>query len=135
MSLFLSFIFLTLIGAGTAYMALKRGRDPYAWFAIGLFLGLLGLLILVLLPPLDAEKDKEGLLKNDDVVIASENQVVIVNEWFCLDNKKKQLGPLSFDELKQQWKDGNINDKSFVWCDGMATWKKIEEVPLLATLR
>ena len=134
MSLFLSITLWTLIGAITAYLANQRGRDPYAWFAIGILLGVFGMLILLILPPFDAG-DKE--IQNKDEIInitpAKEKDIATV-EWFCLDKMRKQQGPLVIEALKMLWKSGSIDVQSYVWSEGMNEWKRIGEIPSLLEL-
>ena len=118
-----------LMGGITSYMAKKRGRDPYIWFAIGVLFGLIGLLILLLLPIIvDEEKKKTDTYTSE---ISSKNSLDPWKEWYYADNKGQQMGPLSLELLKDQWKAQSINAHSFVWSEGMASWKRIEEEPLL----
>jgi len=44
---------------------------------------------------------------------------------------ERQEGPYSFDDLK---KDKRISPDTYAWCDGMADWKKIGDIPELDEL-
>lgn len=133
----LSIIFWLLIGAATAYFAQQRGRDPFMWFLIGIFLGLLGLLLLFLLPVTDktpesvsggADRPLQPQEPSKEAVLSVKNHDYLIRDWFYLDAEVKQQGPMTFDGLKRLWQEGKVGPDSFVWCDGMEGWKKIEEL-------
>ncbi|MEI8365297.1 MAG: DUF4339 domain-containing protein [Parachlamydiaceae bacterium] len=134
MSLFITILLWVLCGASASYLANQRGRDPYIWFAIGMLLGLLGVLLLFILPSLapatqeittvaDAKLDSKVPLLNENDITCS--------EWFCLDKMRKQQGPLSIGALKELWQKGTIDAQSYVWSEGMSVWKHIQEIALL----
>ena len=50
--------------------------------------------------------------------------------WYIFINEKQE-GPYSFDDLK---KDQRISPDTYAWCDGMADWQKIEDIPELDEL-
>ena len=39
------------------FVAIEKGRDPINWFLGGLFLGLLGLIILAIIPKIDKQNN------------------------------------------------------------------------------
>jgi hypothetical protein len=136
----LSIIFWLLIGAATAYFAQQRGRDPLIWLVIGIFLGLLGLLLLFLLPSVKGDQPKDAdaqafRKEPQEPVIqtapAIQDHSYLVRDWFYLDAEPKQQGPVTFDFLKKIWREGQIGIGTFVWCDGMEKWKKIDELDSL----
>jgi len=140
MSVIISIFLWLLMGAAASYMATQRGRDPLIWFAIGMLLGILGLLILVLLPSLNSEgrSDVKPELSTDEpkvqLLSPSSSEPIIekdfmIKEWFCLDKARQQQGPMRFDALKSLWGEGKIDNFSFVWCEGMENWKRIQELP------
>lgn len=131
MTIFLTFIVWFLTGVMCGYFAFQRGRNPYVWFGLGLFFGLLGLAALFLMPALNQEGDEELEEKDplDDQVPAVVSEVdPSTREWFCVDKQKAQQGPMSFDALKTLWSQGIIDSTSYVWCDGMEKWEKIENM-------
>jgi hypothetical protein len=130
MEIFISLTLWLIMGSLTAYFASQRGRDPIAWFVLGMFLGLLGLLILFLLPNLtdksenssDEGMDESQLFEADYVDVSKE---YIGKEWYFLDDHREQQGPLSFESLQDEWRKNKISTDSYVWSDGMADWKRI----------
>lgn len=137
MSLIFTFVLWVLIGTMASYLANQRGRDPYIWFFIGILLGLLGVLLVFLLPPVIASKEEKTVVPNtpSSTIVTNESSVVST-EWFCLDKTRKQQGPIAIGILRELWKKGNIDAKSYVWSEGMSGWKRIEElIPLLQALQ
>lgn len=128
MSPILSILVWTFIGAGTAYLAFQRGRDPYIWFAIGIFLGVFGILILLILPPLNAKE-----VTTDPNATIIEVPAIIdpfaTKDWFYLDREGKQQGPIDIGALRNLWMTNGMDSKTFVWSEGMDKWKRVEEVP------
>lgn len=133
----LSITLWVLIGIATAYVAFKRGRDPFAWFAIGILFGLLGLLLLMILAPVTPETEEEKNANPLQSIPVDSPEVIalqhyhLINEWFCVDKARQQQGPMRFDVLKDLWGDNGIDAASFVWCEGMAEWKRISDLPEL----
>jgi len=125
------FILWVINGIATSYIASKRGRDPYLWFAIGVLFGLFGLLLLVILPDQNPQSDQEP----DEIAIITPelpNQDCTNREWFCIDTQRIQHGLIDYKTLKALWLDGKLVDNSYVWSEGMAEWKKIIDLPDLA---
>ena len=74
MQLFLTITLCLLIGAATAYFANQRGRDPLVWFMVGMLLGIFGLALLFLLPPvLEGEEKSEEELASEAILTETEN--------------------------------------------------------------
>lgn len=124
-----------MIGTATAYFANQRGRDPIVWFMVGMLLGLFGLVLLFLLPPVSAEEaaakemeDLAGESKPPEIKFPVAQHDYLIKEWFYYDQHKERQGPVKFEVLKKLWEDGNIDEETFVWAEGMANWVKIEEV-------
>lgn len=110
------------MGTITAYFAQKRGRDLFAWFLIGMLLGILGLIILFLIADrskVEPEKDvPEPILPH-----------VASKDWFYLDDNRQQHDPVSTEELKSLRERGEISSDTYVWSEGMEDWKKLQEIP------
>ncbi|MCZ6902561.1 MAG: hypothetical protein O7C62_08765, partial [Rickettsia endosymbiont of Ixodes persulcatus] len=114
-----------MMGAATSYLAVNRGRDPYIWFAIGVLCGILGLIAVVLLPPVKTEEELEAERKDQIIVGEREKQLEVqeklenapdlmpqsveAKDWFCIDKSGVQQGPLSFYSLNQLWEGREIN--------------------------
>jgi len=54
-------------------------------------------------------------------------------EWYYLDENVTQLGPVTFPQLKQKFKQGTINPKTHIFGADMADWATIDSVPQLIT--
>ena len=137
-------IFLTIaawlaVGSATAYFAQQRGRDPLIWFMIGMLLGLMGLLLLFLLPPISDGEDSsdEDEYKAQDekaeIVPFVTSHDCLIKDWYYYDINKQRHGPVRFDMIKNLWEDGVLHSDSYVWCEGMDKWIKIEEEQSLYT--
>jgi GYF domain 2 len=141
----LTMVLWTLIGIATSYIANRKGRDPYIWFALGAFFGILAMLALVLLPPVKSEKELEQDERNKEIVERREKQMeeqekienapnlepqsIETKEWFYLDNERKQQGPLSFYVINELWEGGSLTPQTYVWTEGMPEWKRVQEIP------
>ncbi|KAL0488426.1 hypothetical protein AKO1_015592 [Acrasis kona] len=54
-------------------------------------------------------------------------------EWYYLDENVNQLGPVTFPQLKQKYKQGSLNPKTHVFGADMADWATIDSVPQLVS--
>ncbi|XP_056011194.1 dnaJ homolog subfamily C member 13-like isoform X2 [Ostrea edulis] len=52
-------------------------------------------------------------------------------EWYYGNKDKERLGPFSYDELKDLWKEGVIHAKTRCWAQGMDGWRPLQSVPQL----
>lgn len=126
-----------LFGGSTSYYAVQRGRDPFAWFIIGMFLGILGLLLLFLLPPISNSQEEKEESASEEMLPEDPNTTTLyetpfrLKKWFYLDANHAQKGPLPLSLLKKEWEQGHLNQNSFVWSEGMSGWVKVGEVPQL----
>lgn len=141
--MFLSLVLWLLLGWVTSYYAQQRGRDPLIWFLVGMFLGLIGLLLLFILPSVtnDKEKENSSLDEQDELKEGISQTIEIqpefiqkqpeyaISQWYYLDKERQQQGPVEFEELKKIWVDHQIDFLTYVWHEGMENWKKIEELP------
>lgn len=121
-----------IFGGAASYFAGQRGRDPFAWFFIGMLLGILGLLLLFLLPPLSSSS--QGGVPEEIAVEKPKEESwtgIRLKEWYFLDSEHKQVGPNPYSALRDMWISKKISDQTYVWCDGMENWKKIGEMPEL----
>ena len=50
MEILFAFVFMAAFALGTGWVASNKGRNAVAWSLIGLFLGVIGLLLAVLMP-------------------------------------------------------------------------------------
>lgn len=145
----LSMVCWLLIGAATAHFAKQRGRDPTIWFFIGILLGLLGLILVFIMPALNGTQTQQspsGSGGTDSISRPSSQAESVkeehslprhdffVKDWFYLDDARKQQGPVPFDTLKREWKEERIGHATFIWSEGMDNWKKIGDFSELKDL-
>ena len=136
--IFLTIVLWLSVGTATAYFAQQRGRDPLIWFMIGMLLGLMGLLLLFLLPPVaEEESSEEAEYKALEEKISAEPtppaHECLIKDWYYYDKSRQRHGPVRFEMLKHLWHDGALHSDSYVWCEGMDKWTKIEENQSLHT--
>lgn len=138
MELFLVFIIWLALGATTAYLANLRGRDPFMWSMLILFLSLfgipfavIGLGFLYFLPPVDEEDVQTEPLSELPAPSISKMSVEDISKklWYFYDLTRQQQGPLSFKDLQLAWKKGDLSADSFIWTEGMDGWKKTISLP------
>lgn len=125
-----------IIGTLTAYLAKGRGRDPTKWFFIGLLCGVFGLIALFLFPVVTQEDEKQQGGKAEGVVLPPVAPAVVeaplaANRWFYLDAKHERFGPVAEDALQVLFQEEKITSRTYVWCEGMEGWKRLEDLPEL----
>lgn len=117
-------LFWVFFGCIASYLAKRRGRNPLAWFFIGLFLGVLGVLLVVILPnrihhkplappPPSRPQRSEAWLKM----------------WYYLDLTHAQQGPFEFPDFVKHLRENRLSETSYVWGEGMKEWKRLVEMP------
>lgn len=138
--LFSAIIWLFL-GTLTSYIAKKRNRHPVYWFFIGAFLGVIGLIILYLLPskvrdlqllPALNKQSPAPQLHSELSLSPSKNLESHPQKeqlWYYLDKENKQFGPMSLYGLKQSWVDDLMTSSTYVWNEEMEDWKHLEDLP------
>lgn len=130
MQTFSVILFWLAMGAATAYFANQRGRDPLAWFMLGMLLGFFGLLLLFVLPPLAQEEELQeaeyGMLTPESA--SQENHDYMLKDWFYFDEERKQHGPIRFEEMKRLREEGKVNEETFVWAEGLDDWKQVQDL-------
>src|SRR5579872_3989155 len=109
-----------VLGIASAYFAKRRGRNVYAWFFIGLFLGIFGLLLLFVLPEKKTEtatSPANPAASTASLSDASASPKIDPKnlEWYYLDLEKHQYGPMSLEQLQTAFAEGKLNDLSYVW--------------------
>jgi hypothetical protein len=132
------FLFLICIAVGVmaSHYAKQRGRNPRAWFVLGFLFGILGLIILFLLPskkvstPVKAPEQptpapqpyfQKTLL---ETIHPSHSEKL----WYYLDQAHQQLGPMSLTALSHAWEQGKVSGKTFVWNENLTNWEHFEQV-------
>ena len=127
-------------GPASAYFAKKQKRNPYIWFVVGLFLGIFGLLLLLMLPLVQKLRQKSqpsAPLPSTTITIEAKPVSALQDAskpeyenslWYYLDDTNMQMGPMSFQAFEKEWTNGKINDSSYVWCEAITDWKSFKEV-------
>ncbi len=123
-------LFAVLWAVACAYIGNMRGRNPFAWFCIGLFLNMFGVLLLYILPNLKAQAATESGVPAPPPAQEVEDEPEVIDitprEWYYTDSGGAQQGPISLVQLRHYWREGVVKPTTYVWSDGMAEWKKIE---------
>lgn len=105
MQTLLSFVIFLLFGVICSFVAKQKGRDPVAWYILGMLFCLLALIVLFLLPPLHAQQ--EDIEENEDQKLSGiqpedkNANSYPQNEWFYIGEEKRAQGPIAFDLLKK----------------------------------
>lgn len=105
---------------------------------IGLsLLVILGLLLLFILPKLNAKSDaplgddidlddpQEDVEDKEDDLFS----VYASKQWYYTDQDHTQQGPVQYKILKSIFLRGDINRNAYVWFEGMPVWQRIKDVP------
>lgn len=139
-------ILVGLLFAGlTAYFAKVRGRNPITWFFIGIMLGVLGLLLVLLLPA----QTKQGEGRQREVAPANLSEVhseaasPIDNarnlppikriptsssiQWYYVDENQNITGPLKIDALRKEFALKKADITTYIWCEEFEDWTQLLE--------
>jgi len=133
-----------VIGVICSRIARQRGRNPTTWFFLGVILGVIGLIILYIIP-----SKKVSLVMASSTPTPSQQPIEITVSpvehdsppespilWYYLDKTNEQHGPMSFQALQGAWDDDLITSSTYVWNEKMENWQTLEELPdLLAKIR
>lgn len=132
MEIFLVSAIWLFMGAACAYFAQIRGRDPIAWFVLGMLLGIIAFAVLMFLPSLDPSvaPKEEGEEELEEPLVVENNHL---QEWFYMDDTHLQKGPISFFALQKLIDQGDLTRDSYVWSSGMSEWTAIKNLPDLMT--
>lgn len=116
-----------IMGFSCAHFARRRGRNPKTWFLIGLFFGIFGLIALFLFPlrrPQPAQARDPAPAPKLTAISPDHAEKL----WYFLDEHKTQFGPMSIDALSREWRDGKVNEQTYVWNETMENWARVQEV-------
>ena len=117
-------LFWLFFGVLCAFLAKRQGKRQWIWFLIGIFLGLLGVILILTLPFIEKRLRRKRSAKPKVPPPPRRHDL-----WFYLDSAHRQQGPLPFADLAKEWKDKGIEEETFVWSDGMEEWKHLRDVP------
>ncbi len=120
-------VLISSIGFGliSAYLANRKGRNPYTWFTIGFIFGLLGVLALFILP-----QPRKKNIQPDQPIPSPQPFIDGPSDrfWYYLDEARASQGPMSHNALTQAWQNGSIGSSTFVWHEELSTWKPLQEL-------
>ncbi|MEM8728101.1 MAG: DUF4339 domain-containing protein [Chlamydiota bacterium] len=125
MSLSFYLIAWTVIGYLSSRIARNRGRNPLIWFALGIILGLIAVIVLYILPSKRVVAPVEILSgKQDGAPSDSASETL----WYYLDRNNRRYGPMSFDALKNARDSDRIDRSTYVWNENMKGWETLESL-------
>ncbi|MDE3047470.1 MAG: DUF4339 domain-containing protein [Verrucomicrobiota bacterium] len=116
----------SVIGAISAYLAYKRGKNPYLWFVLGFLFGIFGIFAIFLTSP---KKAVQPVPRQPVFRIEGPSDKF----WYYLDPAHAQQGPMSLDALTAAWKSGKIDLTTYVWHEELPDWKPLKETLKLET--
>jgi len=123
----LTILFAALTGFLGAYLAKRRGRNPYLWFFMGSFFGILGAFAIFFAP-----SKKKPVRQPVEAAAAPELPPSIQGPsdkfWYYLDPSHQQVGPMSHDALTAAWSQGKISLTTYVWHEELPDWKPLQEL-------
>jgi hypothetical protein len=107
-----------IIGALSALIAYKRGRNPYLWFFIGFFFGMLGVFALFF----------SGGKKQEKKIPIFSIRGPKDKFWYYLQGNTEQMGPVSHEAITKAWKEGKIDSSTLIWHEELDSWKPLKEL-------
>jgi len=112
-------------GAIGAYLAYRRGRNPYLWFGLGFLFGIFGLFAVCFLPFRKKSLQKAVLATSQ----APEPTIQGPSDkfWYYLNPEHQQIGPMSLDALTTAWRQEKISLNTFVWNEELPEWKLLQD--------
>lgn len=121
------FLFWIFFGFLAAHFAKKRGRSPLKWFFAGMFLGIMGLLVLFMIPKI-VKKTRTPTPASLRPTFPKRSDAWL-KMWYYLDRTHAQQGPFEFPDLIKKWRERGLSEQSFIWGEGMPEWKPLSELP------
>lgn len=123
------FLFWIFFGFLASFLAKRKKRNPLTWFLIGLFFGVIGVVVAFLLPALPSRHPITAPLPPTRPIRSD----IWLKMWYYLDPSHQKQGPFEFSDFAKIWKEQGISETSFVWGEGMGEeWKRLVDLPELA---
>ncbi len=131
-----------LFGFLCSRQAKKKNKNPLLWFQLGFLFGgvaLIAFFLLGLKEKLNSQRlakeaapaSKSPRLETAPSLEDKRNTTLDTREWFYLDEENKQVGPITFELLKQEHLANKIQDKTLLWSLGMEDWKSFDQLSYL----
>lgn len=136
---YFTLIICAFFGGLTSYFAKQRNRNPTTWFAIGFSLGLIGFLILFLLPSKQAQTAPTSTQTvNSDAAVPSDSSrsfeppqkripTSSAISWYYLDENLEAKGPFTLDNLRKLLHQNSFNLATYIWCEEFDDWLQIQD--------
>lgn len=119
-----------------------KNRDYKLWFVLGMLFGILSLIALAIMPkkkrlkeatasPLKApqtSKLRPSKVEAKDLM-PSTPLPMITNQWYYLSDENEQIGPISFQRLKDAYIQEKVKNSNYVWNEALKDWKTLNELP------
>jgi hypothetical protein len=119
-----------------------KNRHYKLWFVLGMLFGILSLIALAIMPkkkklkeatvsPLKtSQASKPRLSKIEEKTLTHSNPLpMITNQWYYLNDENEQMGPISFQRLKDAYIQEEVKSSSYVWNEALKDWKTLNELP------
>ncbi len=116
----ITFLAAILTGGLGAYFATRRGRNPYVWFSLGFFFGILGAFAIFFAPK------KKGVVKK--TAEPRGIQGPLDKFWYYVNSANERVGPMSLVALNATWHQGEISEATLVWHEDLPEWKRLGEL-------
>ncbi len=147
MSTIIALIISVIMGLLSAYFAKKRNRNPIRWFLIGATFGLIGVLILLILPAVGKPTNLTNQVETAPATIKEANSESVVPadsspsfpiykkrissdksiQWYYIDEKSNTIGPFIIDELRKEIIKKKLDISTYIWCEEYNDWTRINE--------
>ena len=145
-SLYSAAVIWVIIGLISAFIARKKGRNPFLWFVIGTFFSILGLLFLILLPKEKTPEEKSALapvrsMNSESALPAEEgfhdptppakrikpNTDLAWHYIYEKDDVIEVRGPFFIDQLRKELISNRLSTETYVWNDELLDWTQLKE--------
>jgi hypothetical protein len=122
-----TFFFSAATGLISAYLSFKRGRNPFIWFFVGFFFGMLGTIALFFTPKIGK---KEETMQASPIKLDPQPYLYgpVGKFWYYVNEAREQIGPLSYEAISEEWKSGKLANKTLVWHEDMTEWEPLEQL-------
>lgn len=121
---------LLAIGAVSAFLAKKRGKNPFLWFFLGMLFGIFGLIFLFFSQPTKAHRaPAEGLKSDPNTIDITPNVSADAKKtfWYYLGAENAQKGPMSFEGILREFREGLISRDTLVWNETLENWQPLRD--------
>lgn len=107
-----------------AYLAIQRKKNPYLWFFIGVFFGMLGVFMVFMPFKKKKPQRRRRVQRQPQAYIEGPSGCF----WYYLNEANEQKGPMSLMALTQALKKGEVAPSTFVWNEELPEWKALQEL-------